>query len=257
MQPPLPEEAQSLGTLLSVYREHHPLANPKGGMAILAGIALVIFGSFVALNARGPSQNVILFKGAAYAISGIVSVVYGYRFLTETGGLPEECIFLMSGGLVYFDKHRNRIYSWGDIRRLGHRVVEHNRHTEHQYTIDFDDGSQLLLDSRFPSLTRLGYQIQKRCEPYLYKRYVNEITAARPVDLGDLRLDREGITVKGKQFIPYDRIKHIDPKKKGHFYLREVGKVLATTGFDESSIPVPVLVKLLNFLIHEKRMRRL
>jgi len=112
---------------------------------------------------------------------------------------PRVHVYLCPKGLIYL-KYRISVIQWDDISQLWKNIhLDQKARVSYSFTLRRKDGATFALPSELPHIERLGGFLEREVTRHFLAQAMADFRAGKELDFADIKLNRQGITLKSEQ----------------------------------------------------------
>lgn len=157
-------------------------------------------------------------------------------------------VWLYPEGFAHFHGGRVNVFRWEGITEV-YQSMQHThrmgRAVQRIYTVRSRDGKQSVLTGELGGIAALGEHIQEQVTRRMLPRSLAAYNAGETQSFKNLRLDREGLTYRGKS-LPWSEVEEVRIDR-GALTIRAKGRRAAWASLTASGTPnLPTLLALLD-----------
>lgn len=195
--------------------------------------------------------------GMVLLLLGLVIGAIGV-FFSLVDLLKDVHVYVCDAGMIYQVAQENpQPFRWDQIHAVWRNVIKHYRYygyirrytrTTHNYTIQRNDGYQLILNDKIADIAQLGELIISRATNHLLPAAIQAYQQGQTISFGSLSLNLQGM-YNGRELLPWPQIKAVDVKN-GFINVQRQGSWLHWTSQVAASTPnLSVFLGLVNYVL--------
>lgn len=180
-------------------------------------LSLTIIGVFDVVNRYGWRSSRIADTLIPASCFLIMALIVGGGSAWGWWRIRNLVVGLYQQGLAMFDHQGLRQIRWDEAEAIWQSVTRHQRYgrtvnTTHLYTVQKNDGTQIILDDRLVDVGTLGNKVITTCSMALLPKLIGRYNSGQRVEFGPLAIDKEGIYHKNKP-LPWNEVTSVDMQR--------------------------------------------
>jgi hypothetical protein len=205
-----PQEVRDLGVPSGCFHARKFWLYAGSGMAGCGLMTFVFIPFALALQLGRVFGTVAALIPLVVGVGLVVGGIFLFRFVVRK--LNPGKVLLYPDGLVQVKRQRFEIVLWKEVTAAYQSITrvynQYGAHvsTHYKYTVERADGKTFTFTGLLADVERLGTRIMMNTTRVLLPKILEQLSRGKPADFKTIRLDSEGVTVKGKK-TPWSEVK--------------------------------------------------